>query len=136
MSQPDVSQAVSASARVSGLDAAVVGESATPIIKAVAEERGISNFAFFGSVARGNASLGASTVSARVKRVNLHDRYSPGQGRQHDGRVRGSWRRRRTCHGSWAATGKGSEHVLSAGMPAKRWEIHWKAVGPPTWAAS
>ena len=55
VSQPAVSQALSASARVSGLDAAVVVEAATPIIKAVAEERGFSDLALFGSVARGDA---------------------------------------------------------------------------------
>lgn len=55
VSQPAVSQALSASARVSGLDVAVVVEAATPIIRAIAEERGFSDLALFGSVARGDA---------------------------------------------------------------------------------
>lgn len=55
VSQPAVSQALSVSERVRDLDATFVVEAATPIIKAVAEERGFSDLALFGSVARGDA---------------------------------------------------------------------------------
>lgn len=55
VSQPAVSQALAASARVSGLDPGLVLEAASPVIKAVAEQRGFSDLAVFGSVARGEA---------------------------------------------------------------------------------
>lgn len=57
VSQPAVSQALAASARVSGLDPGLVMEAASPVIKAVAEQRGFSDLAVFGSVARGDAGL-------------------------------------------------------------------------------
>ena len=55
VSQPAVSQALAASARVSGLDPGLVLEAVSPVFKAVAEERGFSELAVFGSVARGDA---------------------------------------------------------------------------------
>lgn len=57
VSQPAISQALATSSRVSGLDPGLVLEAASPVIKAVAEERGFSDLAVFGSVARGDAGL-------------------------------------------------------------------------------
>lgn len=55
VSQPAVSQALAASARVSALDPGLVLEAVSPVFKAVAEQRGFSDLAVFGSVARGEA---------------------------------------------------------------------------------
>jgi predicted nucleotidyltransferase len=55
VSQSAVSQSLAASARVSGLDPGLLMEAAAPVIKAVAEQRGFSDVAVFGSVARGDA---------------------------------------------------------------------------------
>ncbi|MBM3689624.1 MAG: Cro/Cl family transcriptional regulator [Actinobacteria bacterium] len=55
VSQPAVSQALAASARVSGLDLELVLEAVSPVLKVVAEQRGFSDLAVFGSVARGEA---------------------------------------------------------------------------------
>jgi hypothetical protein len=57
VSQSAVSQALAASARVSDLDPGLVLEAASPVLKAVAQERGFSDIAVFGSVARGDAGL-------------------------------------------------------------------------------
>ena len=57
VSQPAVNQQLKAAPELANLDPIIVMEAAAPILKTLAEERGFSKLAVFGSVARGQARL-------------------------------------------------------------------------------
>ncbi|MGI9196927.1 MAG: nucleotidyltransferase domain-containing protein [Candidatus Nanopelagicales bacterium] len=55
VTQPAISQALSASTRISEAEPGLVVEAAAPVLKALAAARGYTRLAVFGSVARGDA---------------------------------------------------------------------------------
>lgn len=57
VTQPAVSQLLQSSERVRDIEPAVVLEAAAPVLKELATQRGLSDLAVFGSVARGEARV-------------------------------------------------------------------------------
>lgn len=55
VSQPAISQQMRSGRDLSGIDAATLLEAASPVLKALAAERGFTRLAVFGSIARGQA---------------------------------------------------------------------------------